>query len=181
MQISALVMSDSRSKSCWRWQGNFCGLSAGSDQFLLLLQGLCFEEGELPLVWHHQGEELCHAGAGDGGQQPQQVNTVAYFEALEAVVFPWTNETLGNKQFARQYDSAPCHTFRNSQWWFGSLFCDFATMMFGLQTRPASILLVFWCGAQSREMPTGWSATQRNCWLVASRPPLPVSPGILWG
>ncbi len=36
-------------------------------------------------------------------------------------------------------------------------------LMFGLQTRPTSILWFFWCGAQSREMPTGWPATPRSC------------------
>ena len=59
--------------------------------------------------------------------QGLRVNTEAYLEVLEAVVLPWIRETLGERPFVWQQDSAPCHTSRKSQRWLGDHFFDFTT------------------------------------------------------
>jgi len=57
--------------------------------------------------------------------QGLRVNTEVYLDVLEHVVLPWIKNTIGDRPFVWQQDSAPCHTSRRSQKWISEHFCDF--------------------------------------------------------
>lgn len=59
--------------------------------------------------------------------QGLRLNTDGYIKCLEEVVLPWIKGVAGERPYAWQQDSAPCHTSRRSLAWLSDNFSDHIT------------------------------------------------------
>ena len=92
---------------------------------------------------------------------------------------PWTKETLGDRPFVWQQDSAPCHNSKKSQKKLGKQFFDFVTPDVWPPNSPDLNPMDFFVWSAVKGEITGPPVAPRTSLLLAYMPVLPIYSGML--